>query len=82
MSSNVYRAQDAPHYTLGHSVILGYLSIGFLFGSILHLFLLRRENEKRRTGQRSSWTEGLSEEDIKELGDRRYVSLFPTLPYC
>ena len=71
MSSNVYRSVDAPHYTLGHSVVLAYLSTCLLGGSILNYLLLKAENEKRRTGRRNSWTQGLDSKEIEELGDRR-----------
>lgn len=30
VSSNIYRAQDAPRYVLGHSVVLGYIALGFV----------------------------------------------------
>lgn len=72
MSSNVYRAQDAPHYTLGHAIVLGYLAIGLLGGSILNYVLLQRENDKRRRGERDHWIEGLDAKQIEDLGDQRY----------
>ncbi|KAL7275393.1 hypothetical protein RUND412_001671 [Rhizina undulata] len=71
MSSNIYRARDAPHYTLGHAVVLGYLSIGLLGGSILNYVMLSRENDKRQRGERDHWIEGLDEEEIRQLGDQR-----------
>ncbi|CUS13219.1 unnamed protein product [Tuber aestivum] len=71
MSSNVYRQVDAPHYRLGHGIVLGYLAIGLLGGSALNLALLRRENEKRRNGQRDAWVQGLNVKEVEYLGDRR-----------
>lgn len=71
MGSNVYRARDAPHYRLGHAVVLGYLTVGLFGGSILNHLLLRRENEKRRRGERDHWTEGLDRKEVEMLGDRR-----------
>ncbi|RPA95841.1 MFS general substrate transporter [Choiromyces venosus 120613-1] len=71
MSSNVYRQVDAPHYRLGHGVVLGYLAIGLLGGSVLNWLLLRRENEKRRGGERDVWVQGLDRKEIEYLGDRR-----------
>jgi hypothetical protein len=73
MSSNVYRGIDAPHYTLGHSVVLGYLAVGLLGGSILNYVLLKRENEKRRRGERDHWVQGLNHKEVEYLGDKRYV---------
>ncbi|KAF8451546.1 major facilitator superfamily domain-containing protein [Terfezia claveryi] len=64
MSSNVYRGKDAPHYTLGHAVVLRYLTIGLLVGSILQLFLLRAENERRINGERDYWVQGLDHQQI------------------
>lgn len=71
MSSNIYRGQDAPHYTLGHAVVLGYLTIGLLGGSVLNWFLLRAENRKRINGERDHWVQGLDEKQIEDLGDKR-----------
>jgi len=72
MSSNVYRSQDAPWYTLGHAVILGYLAVGLLIGSCLNLVFLSIENKKRRNGTpewRSSKLDGLSDEEQQSLAD-------------
>jgi hypothetical protein len=71
MSSNVYRSVDAPHYTLGHTVVLAYLALGLLGGSVINYVLLRKENKKRREGVRDSWTQELGHKEIEELGDRR-----------
>jgi hypothetical protein len=71
MSSNIYRSQDAPHYRMGHAVVLGYLTIGLFGGSTLNYLLLKRENEKRRAGERNHWIEGLDRKEIAELGDQR-----------
>lgn len=72
MSSNVYREKDKPHYRLGHAIVLGYLAIGLLGGSILNYVLLERENGKRRRGERDHWVEGLDAKQIEALGDQRY----------
>ncbi|KAI5819416.1 major facilitator superfamily domain-containing protein [Pyronema omphalodes] len=71
MSSNVYRGRDAPHYTLGHSIVLGYLTIGLFGGSVMNYFLLNRENNKRRNGERDHWVEGKTAKEIELLGDMR-----------
>ncbi|KAF8472823.1 major facilitator superfamily domain-containing protein [Kalaharituber pfeilii] len=71
MSSNVYRGQDAPHYTLGHAIVLGYLAIGLLGGSILNYILLTKENKRRSAGERDHWIQGLGEKQIEDLGDMR-----------
>ncbi|KAI5848604.1 major facilitator superfamily domain-containing protein [Morchella snyderi] len=71
MSSNVYRGRDKPHYTLGHAIVLGYLAVGLLGGSILNYVLLQRENNKRKNGERDVWVQGLDQRQIEKLGDRR-----------
>lgn len=71
MSSNVYRGRDKPHYTLGHAIVLGYLAVGLLGGSILNYVLLQRENNKRKNGERDVWVQGLDQRQIEELGDKR-----------
>lgn len=79
MSSNVYQTKDAPRYVSGHAVILGYLAIGLFGGSILNYVLLRRENEKRRNGERDHWVQGLDAKQIELLGDKRYRTPPPHL---
>lgn len=44
----VYRSKDKPNYKLGHAVVLGFLIVLLLGGSILQHFLLIRENRKKR----------------------------------
>src|SRR5271170_840203 len=72
MSSNIYRSQDAPWYRLGHSVVLGYLAVGLLFGSIINYFFLSIGNRRRMNAtdeSRSQKLHGLSEEDEQQLAD-------------
>ena len=71
VSSNIYRAKDAPKYTPGHSVVMGYLVVFLLGGSLLQYMLLRAENAKRVAGKRDAWIVGKSENEIDLLGDRR-----------
>ncbi|KAF8347919.1 MFS general substrate transporter [Amanita rubescens] len=51
VSSNVYRAQDAPWYRLGHGLVLMYIGIGFIF-SVIYYIALKKENAKRDRGER------------------------------
>ncbi|KAL1983272.1 hypothetical protein VTN96DRAFT_294 [Rasamsonia emersonii] len=71
VSSNIYNAKDAPHFFVGHGVVLGYLVLFQLVGSIVQYALLRRENRKRRRGERDHVVEGLDAEGVRMLGDRR-----------
>ncbi|CAN9395707.1 unnamed protein product [Alternaria alternata] len=71
VSSNIYRSRDKPRYFLGHGVVLAYLTLWLLGGSIVTRFLLAWENKKRRQGARDVWIEGKSEKEIEEMGDKR-----------
>ena len=71
VASNIYRGQDAPRFYPGHAVVLAYLSLFLLGGSILQRVLLVRENKKRLAGGRDSWIEGMNEQEIDKLGDKR-----------
>ncbi|KAH6854079.1 major facilitator superfamily domain-containing protein [Chaetomium sp. MPI-CAGE-AT-0009] len=69
VSSNVYF--NGPRYPEGHGVMIGYLAVFLFGGSVLMSVLLRRENAKRRSGERDHWVQGLSEKEIEKLGDQR-----------
>lgn len=71
VASNIYRAQDKPGYKLGHGVVLAYLALFLLGGSLVTYFALRGENAKRRKGVRNGMLEGLSGEEVKVRGDKR-----------
>ncbi|KAJ5372989.1 Major facilitator superfamily domain general substrate transporter [Penicillium concentricum] len=71
VSSNIYRAEDKPRYYPGHGVVLGYLVLFQFGGSVLQYILLRRENGKRRRGERDHWVQGLDQNQIELLGDKR-----------
>ena len=75
VSSNIYRAQDKPGYRPGHAVVMGYMLLFLLGGSVIQHLLLRAENAKRRAGKRDVWIEGKTEAEITALGDKRYVSM-------
>ncbi|KIY03909.1 uncharacterized protein Z520_00601 [Fonsecaea multimorphosa CBS 102226] len=71
VTSNVYRGKDAPRFILGHSVVIGYLTLSYWGGAILHHLLLRRENRLRMAGKRDYLIEGKTPEEIQMLGDKR-----------
>lgn len=71
VSSNIYRTEDAPQYYPGHGIILAYLVLFLLVGSIVQYVLLRRENSKRRSGKRDQWVAGLDERQLYQRGDMR-----------
>lgn len=71
MASNVYRDSDSPTFRPGHGVILAYLILFLLGGSVFTHFMLIAENRKRKAGKRDEWVVGKSESEIDLLGDRR-----------
>ncbi|KAF2034645.1 MFS general substrate transporter [Setomelanomma holmii] len=71
VSSNIYRAKDKPRFFLGHGVVLAYMTLFLLGGSVVTRTLLALENRKRRSGKRDVWVEGKSEQEVLELGDKR-----------
>lgn len=62
---------DPPRYLQGHGVIMGYMLLFLFGGSFLMHILLRRENARRRRGERDSWMQGKNQKEIEMLGDRR-----------
>lgn len=52
-------------------MVLAYEALFLLGGSVLQHVLLRRENAKRRAGERDVWVEGKTEAEIDKLGDKR-----------
>jgi len=71
VSSNIYRGQDKPRFIPGHAVVLAYLVLFLLGGSVSTRFLLARENKKRENGERNQRVEGKNEKDVEALGDKR-----------
>ena len=69
VSSNIYF--KAPRYLVGHGVVMGYMLLFLMGGSILQTILLRRENKARREGKRDHLVEGLSAREAEKLGDTR-----------
>ncbi|KAL4779566.1 major facilitator superfamily domain-containing protein [Aspergillus varians] len=71
VSSNIYRGEDGPEFYPGHGTVLAYLVLFQFGGSLLQYILLRRENAKRRRGERDHWVEGLDQNEIQLLGDQK-----------
>ncbi|KAF2646302.1 MFS general substrate transporter [Massarina eburnea CBS 473.64] len=76
MASNFYRAEDAPHYVLGHALELAFIVAGILAGLIL-VFNYRRINRKREIQLAEGAHNGYTPEELAALGDRaitfRYI---------
>lgn len=71
VSSNIYLARDKPKYYVGHGVVLAYMTVFLLGGSLVTRYLLARENKKRDNGERDNIAVGLTEQEVKDLGDWR-----------
>jgi len=71
VSSNIYQGKDKPGFKPGHGVVLAYMILFLLGGSIITRFLLVVENKKRISGKRDMWAEGKTEAEVEALGDKR-----------
>jgi MFS family permease len=71
VSSNIYRGRDKPRFFLGHGVVLAYLVLFLLGGSVVTRMMLVRENKKRLRGERDGWVQGLNAKEIEALGDQK-----------
>ena len=71
MSSNIYRVQDKPNYRLGHAIVLAYMVLFLLGGSLATHFGLVAANKKKLAGKQDHLVRGKSEAEIEALGDKR-----------
>ena len=71
VSSNIYRATDSPKYRKGHGIVMGYLVVFLLGGSVANYVLLKRENALRLAGRRDHTIEGKNEAEIEAMGDMK-----------
>ena len=69
VSSNTYRAVNAPWYRQGHAVVLSYIVLGIVSTSAL-TYLLDRENKARDAGLRNELIvgEGADEKNLDTAG--------------
>ncbi|KAI9060609.1 MFS general substrate transporter [Trametes sanguinea] len=65
VSSNTYRATDAPRYRLGHGIVLAYLAIGWTCSLGLYMHL-RRENAAKERGERDEVIDGVDNQRARE----------------
>ncbi|CAG8589414.1 7270_t:CDS:10 [Ambispora gerdemannii] len=66
-AGQIYRANDAPHYTMGHT-ISGVSLLGVLITAVIFEVLLKRVN-RLKVHDPERFTRNLSEDEIKNLGD-------------
>jgi hypothetical protein len=76
MASNFYRARDAPRYTLGHGLELGFIGAG-LVASLILIAGYTAQNRKRARLIDDGALASLTPEELSEKGDKavtfRYV---------
>lgn len=68
-ASNFYRAQDSPHFTLGHSLCLGFIGMG-LISAIVLILSYSIINKKREERIISGQYKGFSGTELAEMGDK------------
>lgn len=71
VSSNIFLVEEKPRYWTGHGMVLGYMTLFLLGGTVFMYTMLRRENAKRRSGARDNMHEGKSADEIWVAGDNR-----------
>lgn len=74
VSSNIY--YRAPKYTVGHAVVLAYMTVFLLGGSFLMRYLLQRENKLRESRETSNSLSVLDSKTIEASGDIRPEFIF------
>lgn len=77
MSPFLYKTNEAPRYVRGNAVTLALVGYaGLAYGTMW--FILRTINHRRARGLEDAKIEGMSEEDIQELGDRNPRFVYST----
>lgn len=71
VSSNIYMETDKPRYFIGHGIVLAFLVLLLLGGTIAMYVSLRRSNSNRRAGKMDAKWDTLGEEQRWIEGDRR-----------
>ncbi len=66
--SQLYPTTEGPHYIKGQAVTLGLLCFSAIVFTVMW-FCLNHINRQRDEGKRGINTEGMTEEQIAELGD-------------
>ncbi|KAM5440034.1 hypothetical protein McanMca71_004966 [Microsporum canis] len=65
MASNFYRAPDAPKYTLGHA-----LELGFLVAGVISAVFMREAYKRVNAKREREGNQGLTDRELSELGDK------------
>jgi MFS family permease len=78
VSCNIYLQHEKPRYWTGHAVVLAYLTVFLLGGSVFMHFALKRENKLRISGKRDNMHDGLSDDEKWIMGDKRPDFIYTT----
>lgn len=68
-ASNFYRDQDAPHFTLGHALELGFGAMGIV-ASLIALTGYLLSNRRKRKDLVSGKYDGMTSEELVQMGDK------------
>jgi len=71
IGSVVYRSKDEPHFTLGHSVVIGFICMGLILTCVLNPVYSRiNADREARLLKGELLSASYSEEELAGLGDR------------
>ncbi|KAK2882462.1 hypothetical protein FQN49_000323 [Arthroderma sp. PD_2] len=65
MASNFYRAPDAPKYTLGHA-----LELGFLVAGVISAVFMREAYKRVNAKREREGNQGFTDQELTEMGDK------------
>jgi hypothetical protein len=69
MASNFYRAKDGPRYILGHSLELGFISVGII-AAFIQVWGYRRINRNRERKMAEGGESLYTAEELSGQGDK------------
>ncbi|KAF1837939.1 MFS general substrate transporter [Decorospora gaudefroyi] len=68
MSAFIYPTESGPRYIKGHAITMAMVGFAIICYAILW-FTLSRINSRRKKGEEEHLVEGMSEDDVAEMGD-------------
>lgn len=71
VSSNIFLVEEKPRYWTGHGMVIAYMTLFLLGGTVFMWAMLKRENAKRRSGARDNMHAGKTADEIWVAGDNR-----------
>lgn len=74
-ASNFYRTEDLPRFILGHSLELGFISMGIIF-LLITIFGYKYSNAKRKRDVAAGKYDSHTEEDLRKMGDKSPYFLY------